>query len=88
MTMFRAGLAVAALLIGGIAAFLGIVVTFSALKTGGVSLSYGSGETAVAETITKAADAARYWRLVIGLGVAPALLGTIAALWGWRSISR
>ncbi|MGB4866137.1 MAG: hypothetical protein WBP38_09630 [Hyphomicrobium sp.] len=88
MPMFRAGLAVAAMLIGGIAAFLGIVVALSALKTGSVSLSYGVGDAAVTETVMQAVDASRYWLLVGGLGVAPAVLGALSALWGWRTISR
>jgi hypothetical protein len=88
MPMFRAGLAVAAMLIGGISAFLGMVVTLGALKTGSVSISYETGSGAVTETVTQAADAARYWLLVSGLGIVPAVLGSIAALWGWRSINR
>ncbi len=88
MPMFRAGLAVAAMLIGGISAFLGTVVTLSALKTGSVSLSYGTGDGAVTETVTQAADAARYWLLVSGLGIGPAVLGALATLWGWRLINR
>jgi hypothetical protein len=88
MPMFRAGLAVAALLIGGMAALLGIVVFWSVLQTGSVSLSYGTGGAPVSETVTQAADASRYWMLVVALGIAPAVLGTVAVLWGWRTLNQ
>lgn len=88
MPMLQAGMAVAALLIGAIATFLGVVVTASALTTGAISLSYGGGDGAVSETITRAGDAARYWQFVLLLGVAPAVLGALAARWAWRAINR
>lgn len=88
MPLFRAGLAVSAMLIGAIAAFLGVILTASALQTGAISLSYGNGDSAVSETITRAADAARYWQLLVALGLAPAILGALSAHWGWRAINR
>lgn len=84
MPMLRAGMAVAALLIGAIAAFLGVVVTASALRNGAISLTYG----AVSETVTLAADATRYWQFVVLLGIVPAVVGALAARWGWRAINR
>lgn len=86
MPMFRAGLAVAAMLIGAIAAFLGVILIASALQSGAISLSYGSGANAVSETVTRAGNASRYWQLVAALGIAPAIFGTLAARWGWRTI--
>ena len=88
MSMFRAGLAVAALLIGAIAAFLGTVIIFSALKSGSIQFSYGLGAAAVTETASRATDAAQYWRLVAELGLAPAIVGALAVGWGWRTINR
>lgn len=88
MTMFRAVLAVAMMFIGAVSAFLGVVLLISALQSGSIQLSYGAGAEAVTETASRATDAARYWRLVGSLGVAPALLGTLAARWGWRAINR
>ncbi|MGL4397602.1 MAG: hypothetical protein ACRCS9_13760 [Hyphomicrobium sp.] len=86
MTLFRAGIAVAGVLIGAIAAFLGFVVTLSSLRTGSLSLSYGSGATAVSETILQASDPSRFWQLVILMGVVPLVLGVIAARWGYRRL--
>lgn len=87
MPMFRAGLAVAAMLIGAIAAFLGVILTASAIKNGAISLSYNSGDSIISETVTRAGDAVRYWQLVVALGVAPAILGALSARWGWRAIN-
>ncbi len=86
MTLLKAGLAVAAILIGAIAAFLGGVLLLSALKTGAIQISYGTGAEALSETITLASDSARFWRLVAMLGVAPLGLGILAARWGWLRI--
>lgn len=88
MPMLRAGLAVAAVLIGAVAALLGIILIVSALRTGSLNLSYGSGSGAVSETITRAADAGRFWQYVLAIGVVPAILGAGAARWGWRAMSR
>ena len=87
MPIFRAGLAVLAMFIGGIAALLGTIMIVSALSTGAVQFSYGAGARAMTETVTQATDSARYWRLVTGLGFAPAILGAISAWWGWRAIN-
>lgn len=87
MNMLRAGFAVGAMFIGAIGAFLGAVMLASALKSGSIALSYGTGSTAVSETITRAGDAARYWQYVMGLGVLPLAGGILAARWGWRTIN-
>lgn len=88
MPMFRAGLAVAAMLLGAIAAFMGAVMIASALQTGTVSLSYNSGDSIISETVTRAGDTVRYWQLVAALGIAPVVLGVLAARWGWQTINR
>lgn len=88
MPLLRAGLAVAAILIGAIAVMLGVILIWSTLQTGSISLSYGSGAGSVSETISRTADGARYWKMISLLGVAPAVLGLFAAMWGWRAINR
>ncbi len=87
MTMLKAGLAVAMILIGAVAVILGATLLFSALKTGTIQLSYGSGATAQSETITQAGDASRFWQFAIALGIAPLVLGAIAVRAGWRAIN-
>lgn len=87
MPMLRAGLAVAAMFIGAIAAFLGVVVAISALRSGSIQMSYGSGPDAVLDTVSRAADAVRYWKIFFALCVVPTVLGTLAARWGWRAIN-
>jgi FlaG/FlaF family flagellin (archaellin) len=87
MTMLKAGLAVAMILIGAIAVILGATLLFSALKTGTIQLSYGTGAAAQFETITQAGDASRFWQFAIALGAAPLVLGAIAVRAGWRAIN-
>jgi hypothetical protein len=86
MPMLKAGFAVALVFLGAIMAFLGAVLTLSALKTGSINVSYGTGADAIAETISQSAESARYWKFLIALGVLPMVLGGIGARWGWRQI--
>ena len=88
MSMFRAGLAAAAVFIGAIAALLGVVMLVSALGSGTIALSYGAGADAVAETVSRASDPGRFWRLIAALGAGPLVLGTAAAMWGSRQLRR
>jgi hypothetical protein len=88
MTMFRAGMSVAMVFIGGIAAFLGAVVLFSALSTGMLTLNYGAGARATTEVISRAADPSRFTQMALLLGAGPLVLGALAALWGWRTLKR
>ena len=88
MSMLRAGLTVGLLLIGAISALFGTVIIVSALKTGSISISYGAGQNSVAETISRASDAGRYYQYFIGLGLVPIIAGILAARWGWRAINR
>lgn len=88
MTMFQAGLAVAMVLIGGIAALLGSVVLLSSLSSGSIALTYGTAGATVAETVTRAGDPSRFLYLVSLLGGAPLLLGGFAAWWGMRTLKR
>ena len=87
MGMLRAGMAVAAMFIGGIAAFLAAVIAFSAFKSGSLQISYGTGADAVSETIALASDTARFWKWFIILSVVPGVLGVLGARWGWRTIN-
>jgi len=86
MAMFRAGLAVAMVLIGGAAALLGLVLLASAIKTGTIMMTHGTGGAMVTETVTYAADQGRFLRLAGLLGAAPLVLGALAAIWGLRTL--
>lgn len=86
MTMFRAGMAVAMVFVGGIAALLGTVLLASALSTGTIVLNYGAGSRATTEVVSRATDAARFNEYALMLGVAPLVLGALAAWWGWRTL--
>lgn len=88
MTMLRIALTVAAVFIGAIAAFLGLIVTGSALATGTISLTYEAGPAAAVETVAYATDPAAFITRVGLLGITPLVLGLFAARWGWRQIQR
>ncbi len=88
MQFLKAGLAVGAIIFGAAAVLLGFVLALAALRTGAVTISYLDAERMIKETVTRASDAARYWRLVVGLGIAPMLIGGAALAWGWRRIRR
>lgn len=83
MDMFRAALTVGVIFIGAIAALLGLVVLVYALSTGAVTVSFGPGMT---ETITQAADPNRFMKIVLGLGLAPFLIGATAAYLAMRRL--
>jgi hypothetical protein len=88
MTMFRAGMAVALVFMGGIAAFLGGVVLSSALTTGTLTMSYGTGARATTEVLSQVADPSRFMQMTLLLGAGPLVLGSLAAWWGWRTLKR
>ena len=74
-------------LFGSVAAFMGIVVLATSLRSGEIS----TGDTRKAGAVVTArrdADPAAYWMKVAALGFAPALLGAGAAVFGWRRLGR
>lgn len=84
MGMFRAGMAVAFVFIGGIAAVLGTIVLYAALSTG--TLSIAKTASAPIETIARASDPDRFYQMTALLGGLPLALGLAAAWWGWRTL--
>ncbi len=77
MSMFKAGLAVGAIVIGGIAALMGITLLITALGADEITYTYGQAGELVKQTVTRTGDAARYWQLVGLLGVLPVVLGLV-----------
>ena len=88
MSMLRAGLIVGVIFVGAIAALLGLVIMLSALKTGAIMIGYGSGASAISETIARTVDEARFWQFFVTLGLLPFVAGILGARWGWRTIIR
>lgn len=86
MTIFRAGMAVVCVFIGGIAALLGAVVLISGLSSGTLSLSWGVGAAAASQVVTRASDPQHFAMLLGLLGGGPLVLGALAAWWGWRTL--
>ncbi|MFN0217793.1 MAG: hypothetical protein ACKVP4_03145 [Hyphomicrobium sp.] len=84
MAMFKAAMAVAAILIGAIAAVLGAIVIVSAIANGSILVITGPTETG--EAVSRATSPADFYRLVAIFGVAPFLAGALAVRLGWRAI--
>lgn len=80
MSPFKQILLCAAALLSAVANFLGIVIVLTSLQNGSISSSYAIGGSDVDETVTRTGDAARFWRLLAAMGIAPAAIGA-AALW-------
>jgi hypothetical protein len=70
----------AAAFLAAVAIFVGLVMMLTSLQNGAVMLSYTSDGKAINETITRAADAARFWKLFTTMGALPAAVGAVA-LW-------
>lgn len=85
--MLRVAMYVAAVFIGAILAFLGIIVVLSALKSGELTLVYGGNTGTKTDVISRAADESRFWQLLILVGGIPAIGGLIATRWGWRKLN-
>lgn len=88
MTMLRAVMAVGMIIFGMVAALLGGVVLFSALRTGGITVRYGAGADAVTRVLTYAAEPTPFLQFTGLLGLAPLLVGLIMARWGFHAIRR
>ena len=84
MTMLRSVMAVGMIIFGMVAALLGGVVLFSALRTGGITVKHG----AVTQVLTYAAEPTRFLQFAGLLGLAPLLVGLIMTRWGFHTIRR
>jgi hypothetical protein len=82
--VFLAGVVV----LGGVGVFLGILVMVTGWQTGAISLSYVQDGKTVSDTVFRASDSARFWRLFGLMGAVPAVIGLAAVLLGVRAIRR
>lgn len=86
MQLFKPVFYACLVLFGGAGVLIGAVMTYSALSSGMVMVSYTASGKAVAETVLRATDPDRYWRYVGFIGALPLLLGAAAAWFGVRRI--
>jgi len=86
MQLFRPIFFACLVLYGGAALLIGAVATYSALSTGTVMLSYMADGKAVSETVLRASEPDRYWRLVAMAGIMPLVLGAGTVWLGVRKI--
>lgn len=86
MLFLRPIFLVGLIFLGAIGAFVGAVMLMSGLGSGQISLSYDQGGRLVSETISRAADGSRFWRVLGLMGALPLVAGAAAAWFGWRRI--
>jgi len=80
MGMFRLAFLAVVAFLSAIGIFIGCVTLLTSLQNGAIALSYTSGGKAITETISRAGDGDRFWRLLLTLGMAPIVIGA-GALW-------
>lgn len=80
MWLFKIGFFIALAFLAAVGVFIGAVMILTSLQHGAVSLSYTVDGRAVTETVTRAGDSARFWRLLTMMGFAPVVIGA-GALW-------
>lgn len=80
MWLLRIGFFAGLAFFGAVAVFLGSMVMLSSLQAGEIAWTYTVSGRDVSDSVKRAADAGRFWRLFGQMGVLPAVLGG-AALW-------
>lgn len=88
MTMLKAGFLVVAILLSAVAIFIGIVLLTTSLKLGNITLSYTLNNETMTETVLRANDAARFWNLLIFIGVMPLVVGALSLWYSLRILRR
>jgi hypothetical protein len=88
MPLLRMVFLAGVVLLGGVGVFLGVIVMLIGWQAGAISLSYVQDGKDVAETVSRAADGARFWRLFLAMGAAPAVLGLAALIFGVLALRR
>ena len=80
MGMFKLLFFLALAFLAAVGMFIGAVTLITSLQHGAISLSYVVAGKPVEETVSRAADNARFWRLMLSLAGLPLALGA-TALW-------
>jgi hypothetical protein len=74
--------------LGAVGVFLGILVMVTGLQVGSITLSYVQDGATISDTVSRASDGARFWRLFVSMGAAPAVVGLAAVVLGVRALRR
>ena len=86
MPFLRIGVAIMMVVLGAAGVLMGAAVVVSALRTGEISYLKATAVPGKAVTVSREADGGEFWKLLALLGLAPAVLGAAAAIWGWRNV--
>lgn len=80
MGLFKVGFLAVVAFLSAVGIFLGCVTVLTSLQNGAIVLSYTSDGKGITETISRAGDNARFWWMLLAMGLAPVAIGA-AALW-------
>jgi hypothetical protein len=69
---------------GAVSLYIGIVFFLTTGFDGPISIGYPEGGRMVQETVTRAADPSRHFRLQLAMGYAPLVLGALSLFVGVR----
>jgi hypothetical protein len=86
MSFFKILFLAAIAFIAAVAVFLGFVMIVTSLQNGSIMMSYMSSGSSVSETVTRAGDPARFWKLVLTIGVLPLVLGALTLRFAVRKL--
>lgn len=85
MSLFKVIFYGALAFLSAVGIFIGAVTMLTSLQNGSIMLTYTADGKAVAETISRAADAGRFWKIFAAMGMLPAVLGVVAM---WYSVRK
>ncbi len=86
MPLLRIVVLAGVVVLGAVGVFLGLVVMLTSWQAGTIALSYVQDGKTVSDTVSRVADGARFWRLFLAMGAAPAVIGLAAMLLGVRAL--
>ena len=85
MGFFKVFFCAAVVIFSAVAIFLGAIMMLTSLQHGAISISYSIEGRNMSETVTRAADSARFWRLFLMMGLLPVTLGATVM---WYSVRK
>jgi len=88
MAMLKLAFYAGLVLFGVVGMYMGAVFFLAAGLSGPISISYPQDGKVISETVSRATDGARHFRLQLMLGWAPVLLGAVALYAGVRWFRR
>ncbi len=88
MAMLRLAMMIMCVFLGGIGVLIGGAITAGMLSSGEVSYTVPIAGRTVAKSVNRASEPTEFWQTFALIGLLPMLLGSAAARYGWRALTR